>query len=124
MINIKIICNNILNDSRLTSVIDEDSICDAYPEKVEIFPCVIYLDSGQNDTEFADNLPTASDISLDIHIFTKAEEGYPTTSEIGKIICDLFKEKYFTCTTNTEISDPDKTVKHRFLSFRNTFLET
>lgn len=123
MINTKIMCYNILTDSRLTSVINEDSIFDAYPENVETFPCVIYLDSGQSDTEFADNLPTASDTSLDIHIFTKAEEGYPTATSIAEIICKLFREKYFTCTTNTEISDPDKTVKHRFLSFKNTFLE-
>lgn len=122
MINSKIICNNLLSDSRITQLIDEDNILDTYPNEVEIFPCIIYLDGNQNDTEFADNLPTATSFSVDIHIFTKAVEGFPTTSQIGIIVGDVFKENFFTCVGNIEVADDNQEVRHRVMSFRKEIL--
>lgn len=122
MINTKKIYNELLNNSQITNIINEDSIFDAYPNEVEIFPCIIFLDGNQIDTEFADNLPIANDCNVEIHIFTKTEEGYPTTSDIGIVIGEVFKENYFVCTNNTEISDVRPNVKHRIMSFRKGIL--
>lgn len=118
MINVKKIYNEILSDERLLNVISEDNIFDCYPNEVETFPCVIYMEGVQMDIEFADNLPTANSCNVDIHIFTKALENYPTTSEIGIIIGEIFKEKYFTCTSNLETYDENPEVRHRIMSFR------
>ena len=47
MINAKKLYNTILNDSRITDLVKV--VLDAYPETVETFPCVIYLDENQSD---------------------------------------------------------------------------
>ena len=118
MINAKKIYNEIINDSRIVELIGEDNIFDAYPNSVETFPCVIYLEGNQNDVEFADNLPIANSCSVDIHIFTKALKNYPTTSEIGIVVGEVFKENYFVCTSNLETVDDNPEVRHRVMSFR------
>lgn len=122
MINTKKIYNELLNNSKITNIINEDSILDAYPNEVEIFPCIIFLDGNQTDIEFADNLPIANDCNVTIHIFTKTENGYPTTSEIGIVIGDVFRENYFVCDGNTEITDVRPEVKHRIMNFRKEIL--
>lgn len=122
MINTKKIYNELLNDVRILQLVNDENIFDAYPETVESFPCVIFLDENQRDSEFADNFPMASDCSVTIHIFTKAENNYPTTSEIGIVIGEVFKENYFTCDSNNELSDVQKDVRHRVMSFRKQML--
>ena len=122
MINLKSLVYNILNDSRITSLISEDNILDAYPNKIETFPCIIFLDSNQNDIEFADNKPLGDDCSVTIHIFTKALGGYSTTSEIGIVVSEVFKDNFFSCDGNTEVNDPDPNVRHRIMNFRKEIL--
>lgn len=122
MINLKTLIHNILNDSRITSLISEDNILDVYPNEVETYPCIIFLDSNQNDIEFADNKPLGDNCSVEIHIFTKALEGYSTTSEIGIVISEVFKDEFFACVGNTEVADPDPDVRHRVMNFRKGIL--
>ena len=119
MINAKEIIYNILNDERLTSQVKD--IFDAYPTTIEDFPCVIFLDAGQNDIEFADNQPLAVNVEIEIHIFTKTLDGYLTTSQIGIIIDEIMKENYFICSSNIEVPDIDDNVRHRIMVFRNNF---
>lgn len=119
MINAKKIIYNILNDERLTSQVKD--IFDAYPTTVENFPCVIFLDAGQNDIEFADNKPLAVNVDIEVHIFTKALDGYLTTSQIGITVDDIMKENYFICNSNMEVPDVDDNVRHRVMVFRNNF---
>ena len=71
------------------------------------------------DIEFADNNPLASNCEITIHIFTKAIEGYATTSEIAGIIYELMKENYFICSSNSEIPAEGDDVRHRVMVFRN-----
>lgn len=122
MINAKKIYNEILNDERIKAFVSDDQIFDSYPNNIETFPCIIYLDNNQRDLEFADNKPTATGCNVEIHIFTKTLEGFPTTSEIGIVLCDIMKEKYFSCPYNAEVSDVQKDVKHRIMNFTKEFL--
>lgn len=115
MINAKAKYYSILNDERLTSIVEK--VLDAYPNTITKFPCVIFLDDNQNDTEFADNEPLADNLSLQVHIFTKALSGYKTTTEIGLVVNTLMKENYFACTSNREVPDSDDKVRHRVMYF-------
>lgn len=118
MINTKKIYNELLNSESILEVVNNENILDAYPDEVKIFPCIIFLDGNQTDAEFADNLPLANDCNVEIHIFTKTENNYPTTSEIGIAIGEVFKNNYFSCNMNTEITDVRPNVKHRIMKFR------
>lgn len=115
MINAKLLYNTILNDARITAV--APIVLDAYPDSIEKFPCVIFLDDSQRDKEFADNFPTADSIGVQIHIFTKALASYKTTTEIGLVVAEVMKENYFVCTSNTEAPDIDDKVRHRVMYF-------
>lgn len=117
MKNLKEIAFGILNDSRLTDNVED--VLDAYPDLIENFPTVIFQDTNQRDIEFADNNPLASNCEMTIHIFTKAIEGYSTTSEIAGIIYELMKENYFICSSNSEIPAEGDDVRHRVMVFRN-----
>lgn len=115
MINAKKLYNTILNDSRITDIVKD--VLDAYPETVEKFPCVIFLDDNQTDIEFADNLPLGDSIAVQIHIFTKALSGYATTSAIGLVVAEVMKEQFFTCRNNREVQDVADNVRHRVMYF-------
>ena len=115
MINAKKLYNTILNDARIKAI--GKNIFDAYPETVEKFPCVIFLDDNQTDIEFADNLPLGDSIAVQIHIFTKALSGYATTSAIGLVVAEVMKEQFFTCRNNREVQDVADNVRHRVMYF-------
>ena len=119
MINAKEKYNTLLNDERIKAVVK--TILDAYPSKVTVFPCLIFLDAGQKDEEFADNLPTVDGLSVEIHIFTKAVGTYKTTSEIGIVVADVMKENYFACTDNREVPDVEDNIRHRVMYFTREF---
>ena len=122
MINAKTIIYNLLQDERITDIVDDDYIMDFYPETIEKFPCIIFQESGQNDREFADNLPIADEVSYQIHIYTKALADYPTSSEIGLVVAQVMKENFFTCSNNREVPDVDDNVRHRVMEFRKSYL--
>lgn len=96
-----------------------DNILDAYPNMVENFPCIIFLDANQSDVEFADNKPLADAAEVEIHIFTKALDGFPTATEIGEAVYVAMNENYFVLTGGRGLSDPDPDVRHRIMNFRN-----
>lgn len=118
MINSKKIYNEILSNSKITSIVSEDSILDVYPNEVEEYPCIIFLDSDQKDVEYADNKPTANSCFVDIHIFTKSIFGYPTTSEIGILVSEIFQDNDFVCIKNSDVTDSQIDVCHRVMGFR------
>lgn len=117
MVDVKRTAYETLNDERLTDIVED--VFDAYPSTVEVFPCVVFLDVGQTDTEYADNKNLATSYEVEVHIFTKALDGYPTTFEIGNVVETLMKENDFYLTLNTEVPDTEDEVRHRVMGFRN-----
>lgn len=98
-------------------------IMNAYPNKVETFPMVVYEDMNQSDVEFYDNLPFATNCNIRIHIFTKVSGSkYPTTTEIGLIVHDVFRNDFWSCTANMETSDVDDSIRHRIMDFTRPFM--
>jgi hypothetical protein len=120
MINAKEIYNKLLNDERITELVDEDNILSSWPNEVETFPCIIFMDENQSDDEYNDNKPEASRCSVQIHIFTKKLDGYVTTSEIGVIITEVMHEDLWNCSQNGEVSNTDPDCEHRVMVFNKS----
>lgn len=120
MINTKVIYNTLLNDTRITELVDEDNILSSWPNEVETFPCIIFLDENQSDDEYYENMPGASRCSIQVHIFTKKIGNYITTSEIGVIIAKVMNEDLWNCSQNGEVSDPDPDCEHRVMVFNKS----
>lgn len=120
MINTKEIYNKLLNDERITELVDEDNILSAWPDEFETFPCIIFMDENQSDDEYYENMPSASRCSVQIHIFTKKLDGYVTTSEIGVIIAKVMHEDLWNCSQNGEVADPDPDCEHRVMRFNKS----
>lgn len=120
MINTKVIYDTLLNDTRITELVDEDNILSSWPNEVETFPCIIFLDENQSDDEYYENMPGASRCSVQIHIFTKKLDGYVTTSEIGVIIAKVMNEDLWNCSQNGEVSDPNPDCEHRVMVFNKS----
>ena len=117
MVNVNEKIFSILNDERLTETVKD--VFSGYPTTVEEFPCVCFIDDGQHDTEYADNQNMGIRYECEVHIFTKALEGYPTTFEIGEIVKSLLRENDFCCILNREVPDEQDNVRHRVMGFRN-----
>lgn len=118
MINTKALYNKLLNNERITSLVDDDNILSSWPaEEVEDFPCLIFLDDNQSDTEYNDNRPGAENCSVQLHIFSKKLDGYTTTSEIAIVIAEVMHDDLWHCSQNTEVSDPDPNCEHRVMVF-------
>lgn len=117
MINAKKLYAELLSDSRITELVSEENILNAYPSEVEIFPCIIFLDENQNDTEYNDNKPGGSFCSVTIHIFSKKLNEYLTTSEIGIKIAEVMHDDLWYCSQNRETPDPDPDTEHRVMVF-------
>ena len=124
MLNMKKYYQTLLSSSsELASLLGQNGeILSAYPDEVTKFPVIIYEDSNQRDVAFSDNLPQGTAASVRIHIFTKAVSGYATTTTLGKIVHDIFRTDYWSCTANTEISE-DNNVKHRIMDFTREFYD-
>jgi hypothetical protein len=120
MINTKEIYNKLLNDERITELVDEDNILSAWPDEFETFPCIIFMDENQSDDEYYENMPGASRCSVQIHIFTKKLDGYASTSEIGAAVAEVFNEDLWHCSQNGEVADPDPDAEHRVMSFNKS----
>ena len=120
MINTKVIYDTLLNDTRITELVDEDNILSSWPNEVETFPCIIFLDENQSDDEYYENMPGASRCSVQIHIFTKKLDGYVTTSEIGVIIAKVMNEDLWNCSQNGDVSDPNPDCEHRVMVFNKS----
>lgn len=97
-------------------------ITDEYPETIEKFPLIIFVDDSQRDAEFSDNLPNASRASFTVHIFTEALDGYPTTTALGVIVCGLFNADFWTVDSNGEVPDGIESVRHRVIRFSRSYI--
>ena len=117
MINTKKLYSELLSDSRITALVPEENISNAYPNDVEIFPCIIFLDENQADIEYNDNKADGSLCSVTIHIFTKKLDGYSSSSEIGIVVAEVMNEDLWDCPQNRETPDPDPDVEHRIMVF-------
>lgn len=117
MVNVKSKAYEILSDERITDIVND--VFEGRPNTVENFPCVAFVDGGQEDLEYADNHSFSTEYRIEVHIFTKALEGYPTTSDVGSVIDDVMKENDFTCAMNIEAPDADDSVRHRVMEYRN-----
>ena len=120
MINTKVIYDTLLNDTRITELVDEDNILNSWPNEVETFPCIIFMDENQSDDEYYENMPGASRCSIQVHIFTKKIGNYVTTSEIGVIIAKVMNEDLWNCSQNGEVSDPNPDCEHRVMVFNKS----
>lgn len=120
MINTKEIYNKLLNDERITELVDEDNILSAWPDEFETFPCIIFMDENQSDDEYYENMPGASRCSVQIHIFTKKLDGYASASEIGAAVAEVFNEDLWHCSQNGEVADPDPDAEHRVMMFNKS----
>lgn len=103
-------------------MVDDDNILDSYPDEVVNFPCIIYTDVGQNDREFADNLPMATAFNIQIDIFTKAIENYPTATEIGLVVAEVMKDNYFALSSTNDVPDVVDNIRHRVMNFKKDIL--
>ena len=119
MKNLNEIVYGILSGNETIAGYVGENILDAYPNMVENFPCIIFLDANQSDVEFADNKPLADAAEVEIHIFTKALDGFPTATEIGEAVYVAMNENYFALTGGRGLSDPDPDVRHRIMNFRD-----
>lgn len=117
MINAKKLYAELLSDSRITSLVSEDNIFNSYPDTIENFPCIIFVDENQSDIEYNDNKVGGSSCSVMIHIFSKKLDGYLTTSEIGINIAEVMNDDLWYCSQNREVSDPDPNAEHRVMVF-------
>ena len=120
MINAKKIYNNLLNDSRITALVSADNILNAYPNEIEVFPCIIFLDENQSDSEYYDNKPGASNCYFQVHIFSKKLDGFVSTSDVAIKIAEVANEDLWNCSQNGEVSDPDPDAEHRVMTFNKS----
>ena len=121
MINAKKIYNTLLNDSRITALVDDDNILSAWPdEEIENFPCIIFMDNNQADDEYNDNKAAASSCSVQIHIFSKKLDGYTSTADIAIAVAEVMNEDLWHCSQNGEVADPDPDAEHRVMSFNKS----
>ena len=120
MINTKKIYSQILSNALITALVPDENISSVYPNEVEIFPCIIFLDENQSDGEYADNKSTADKCSVMIHIFSKKLDGYVTTSEVAEKVASVFNNDLWHCSQNGEITDPDPSAEHRVMRFEKS----
>lgn len=120
MINVKAIYDELLTNEKITALVSEDNIMSAYPAEVEVYPCIIFLDENQSDTEYRENKPGASSCSVMIHIFSKKLDGYATTTEIAELIAEVMNDNLWNCSRNGETADPDPDVEHRVMAFNTS----
>ena len=109
------------NNSALTTILGNGKILSAYPQKVTVFPSVIFEDSNSSDTAFSDNLPEGTSAQVRIHIFSKTIKGYPKAEDISEIIREIFRTDFWAMTNNQEAPDVDDNTKHRIMDFRREF---
>lgn len=117
MINTKIMYNTLLENDTITALVESDSIFDTYPSTIENFPCICFIESKQTDLEYSDNVHSFERCSVEIHIFTKALDDYPTTSEIGIAVADVFNRDFWTMQDSKEVADSVEDVRHRVMTF-------
>ena len=90
-----------------------EHISSAFPEKVTIWPYIVYRELNQRDSEFGDNLPIANDSTMVVDVFVKDADVYP----YAKAVADIFRALFWTCEYSENTPDPDVRVQHRVMRF-------
>ena len=122
MINAKEYLKGLLNNQEIFAKLGKNGkIYATYPNEVTVFPCIIFSEENQFDTGFSDNFPEGSEVKARIHIYTKTNSGLPTTWEIGEVVYSIFRNDYWSCVYNSEMSDVEDNVRHRVMDFRKEF---
>ena len=109
------------NNSALITILGNGKILSAYPQKVTIFPTVIFEDINSSDVAFSDNLPEGTSAQIRIHIFSKTLKGYPKAEDIAEIIRNIFRDDFWAMTNNQDTPDVEDNTKHRIMDFRREF---
>ena len=123
MINAKALYNELLSDPRILALVSEDNILNSYPNEIEIFPCIVFVDENQSDEEYSDNKSGASGCSAMFHIFSKKLDGYVTTTDIAKAISEVMHDDLWNCSQNREVGDPVPDTEHRVMVFNKSIFE-
>ena len=118
MLNVGAFIYNLLTtSSALTALVSSSNILSSYPDAITIFPSVIFSDE-QRDIEFVDELPTASNSDVTIHVYVRDDTPYT----ISNVVCNLMKSIYWSCVSNVDSPDPDTAVRHRVMRFTRPLL--
>lgn len=120
MTNAKRIVNDLISDN--SEMFTGIEYCCGYPNEIKNFPCIIFVENGQRDLEFNDNLPQVNEVEIEFHIFTKKLSGYLTSNEIASKLDLVFRKDFWAMVNDTEVGDPDNEVEHRTLNYRKEFL--
>ena len=107
--------------SELETLIGKNKIVSAYPQEVKNFPLVIFEDVNSSDVAFSDNLPEGTSAQVRIHIFSKTIKNYPKAEAIADVVRNIFRNDFWTMTSNQETPDVEDNIKHRILDFKREF---
>jgi len=107
----------LINCTALTALVPATNIYPTWSEAITQFPGVYFCDS-QYDIEFADELPQGNFGEITIDVFVRDDSPDP----ISQIICSLFRGLYWSCTSNTDVPDPETAVRHRHMIFSRPLL--
>ena len=101
-------------DATLLALVgDATHISSVYPEKITLFPYIVYREENQIDTKFKDDFPSASISEYIVDIFVKENDTYP----IAKAVYDIFFPLNWVCDYSSNVPDPDIRVQHRTMRF-------
>lgn len=109
------------NNSALTEIIGDGKIVSVYPQKITVFPMVIFEDINSSDVAFSDNKPEGTSAQVRIHMFSKTIKGYPKVEDIAEIIRNIFRDDFWAMTNNQDAPDVEDNTKHRIMDFRREF---
>jgi len=108
------------SDERITSLIPAENILNSYPNEIENFPCIVFVDENQSNSEYNENKPGASLCVLMVHIYSKKLDGFVSTSEVAVKVAEVFNDELWNCSQNREVSDPDPNAEHRVMVFEKS----
>jgi hypothetical protein len=116
MIGVKKIVYDLMrnNAALVTALGNASKIVYMYPQNFNSLPLVTYQEVNQQDTEWAENLPTASESTIQIDVWTG--ENVSTTA-IVTAVDNIFIGELWTRTFSADVPDPDVRIQHRVIRY-------
>ncbi|SDD27000.1 Protein of unknown function [Paenibacillus sp. UNCCL117] len=108
----------LLGNQALVSLLGGTEIYQLVSPKSETYPRVTYFEVNNRDSFFADDTPIASDIVLQVDIWSKG-----STSAIAKEVDRTMKELGYTRTSGADLYEEDTKVYHKALRYRTRIQE-
>ncbi|URN96914.1 MAG: DUF3168 domain-containing protein [Candidatus Pristimantibacillus lignocellulolyticus] len=112
-----------MNDPALSHLVGKDK--DNNPKVYQLtapyadaFPRITFFEVINEDSEFADDEAYASDISIQIDVWSKA-----STSAISKEVDRVMKAQGWSRTTGADLYEEDTKIFHKALRYRASFEE-